>query len=237
MSKVKIKRFRMFAMREDEEKFIKELQKLGCMQIMEHKAAERGFDREGSERLKALQAELDRVSSALKLLDKYVYPKDSRSRELPQMKLSQLFDGALPDRAAESLELVERGEAALAAIYAEEKKSKTGNLRSHRERLRMYYDRLRQETEAAAVKNKLLLSELVFFLEGWVAEPELPELEKLLAAYCCAYEALDPEPEEDAPVWLDGRRREKAMIKGEKNIFAPFEFAGKYTEIIKDHHK
>ena len=75
MSIVKMKRCRMLAMRDDREKLIKELQKLGCMQITEHEAGdearELGRARGEGERLLEFRSELTRVSAALKLLDKY----------------------------------------------------------------------------------------------------------------------------------------------------------------------
>ena len=124
MSIVKMKRFSMVAMRSDREKLVKELQKLGCMQITEHEAGsealELGLARGEGERLLEFRSELTRVSAALKLLDKYAYVKTGLFPVLPEVSLSELFDDGLPARAGEVLTAVEQGDAALAKLYAEE---------------------------------------------------------------------------------------------------------------------
>ncbi|MDD6189842.1 MAG: V-type ATP synthase subunit I [Clostridiales bacterium] len=352
MSIVKMKRFRMLAMRDDREKLIKELQKLGCMQITEHEAGdearELGLARGEGERLLEFRSELTRVSAALKLLDKYAYVKTGLFPALPEVKLSRLFDDELPAKADEVLSAIEQGDAALARLYAEEgrlhasitalelwrgsgipldvrdsenvavwlgtipaarpadslvaavgeitdeaqiiktgsdrdqqgiaavfhkahteeiaatlrsfgfsrstfegcsgaaednihrfeerlreisaeqetEKAKLKELGAQRELLKLYYDRLQQEIEAETAKGELIMSERTFLLEGWVAAPELPRLEKLLDSYCCAYEARDPEPEEDVPVQLKSNRITRPL-----NMVTEMYSLPKYTNV------
>lgn len=60
----------------------------------------------------------------------------------------------------------------------------------------------RYETQAYREENltRLLDTEQVFFLEGWVSEENWPKLEQALAAYPAAVEAEDPAEEEYAQV-------------------------------------
>lgn len=78
----------------------------------------------------------------------------------------------------------------------------------HRDNIKLAIDRLGQELAQSASVEKLLRTDMVFALEGWVSEPELTELTKLLSAYDCAWDFSDPEPEEypDVPVKLKNNK-------------------------------
>ena len=333
MAIMKMKKLRMLAMRSDREQLLRELQRLGCVEIREDAAAEEDLrslasEREDPARLMEARAEQSRTAAGLKLLDKYAYVKSGLFPALPEVKLSRLFDPALPEEARETLDRLEKGDAALAALLAEqgrlrsailslelwrgsgipldvgdtehtrvrlgtipaakspealeaalrevteavqlipagsdkaqhglaavflrrdeeavgqvlrsfgfervsfegmsgqaeeniaglqkrleeterEQEQETAALKelgAKREQLKLYYDRLTQEIEAEEAKGKLLMSEQVFLLEGWVLAEAEPELEKLLQSRCCAWETAEPGPEDDVPVKLKNNR-------------------------------
>ena len=353
MSIVKMKRFRMLAMRDDGKRLIKELQKLGCLQITEHEAGDEDIGRMGlshgdASGLLDLKSETSRVTAALKLLDKYAYVKTGLFPTYPEVKLSQLFDPELPARAGLALNGIEKNDARLSALYAEEGRLKaeraslelwrgsgipletgstenvtvelgtmpaarsfeelesavraitdeaqlirvgsddeqqgvaaafhkawaepvTAALRAYgfsrmdfagrsgsaeenirriekrlaevrqekeqtkellksfgasRDELKLYYDRLCQETEAAEAGGKLLESESVFLLEGWVPAERLAPLEKLLGGFCCAWEATDPAAEDDVPVQLKNNKITKPL-----NMVTEMYSLPKYTNV------
>lgn len=65
-------------------------------------------------------------------------------------------------------------------------------------------DRCSVEIDREEAKARLLEGGSVFFLEGWVSQRKLDALERLLQNYTCAWEAVDPTPEEypSVPVQL-----------------------------------
>ena len=76
----------------------------------------------------------------------------------------------------------------------------------YRRLLKLWYDRLTMEIDAAEARDTLLITDRAFALTGWVDEPHLPQLEALLGKFCCAYELRDPEDEEKVPVRLQNNR-------------------------------
>lgn len=74
----------------------------------------------------------------------------------------------------------------------------------HRLAVQLLYDRLSQETQKEACKQRLLATDQTFYLSGWVTLSEVPALEKLLGQFDCAYDLADPTEEEipDVPVKL-----------------------------------
>ena len=121
MAIMKMKKLRMLAMRSDREQLLRELQRLGCVEIREDAAAEEDLrslasEREDPARLMEARAEQTRTAAGLKLLDKYAYVKSGLFPALPEVKLSRLFDPALPEEARETLDRLEKGDAALAAL-------------------------------------------------------------------------------------------------------------------------
>ncbi len=76
----------------------------------------------------------------------------------------------------------------------------------HREAIQLAIDRLDQDLARGQAIGSLLATQSTFYLEGWVSAPQLPQVEKLLAKYPCAYETADPAPEEEPPVQLKNNR-------------------------------
>ena len=76
----------------------------------------------------------------------------------------------------------------------------------HREALQLVIDRLEQDLARGQAVGSLLATQSTFYLEGWVAAPQLPQVEKLLGRFTCAYETADPAPEDDPPVQLKNNK-------------------------------
>ncbi len=72
----------------------------------------------------------------------------------------------------------------------------------HRRLIKLWYDRLTLEIDAAEAQQKLLNTERAFALTGWVDEPHVSALETLLGDYCCAWELSDPTAEDKVPIRL-----------------------------------
>ena len=68
--------------------------------------------------------------------------------------------------------------------------------------LQVCSDRLAQEQSKAEAREKLLTNGTIVFFEGWVTEPGLPELERVLGKFACAWETAEPLDEEEPPVLL-----------------------------------
>ena len=73
---------------------------------------------------------------------------------------------------------------------------------AHRRLIKLWYDRLSVDIEAAEARKKLLVTQQAFALTGWVDEPHVPALESLLGEYCCAWELSDPAEDDKVPVRL-----------------------------------
>ena len=71
-----------------------------------------------------------------------------------------------------------------------------------RQELQVCTDRLEQELCKAEAREKLMTNGTVIFLEGWVAEPGLPAVEKALGTFACAWETAEPQEDEEPPVLL-----------------------------------
>lgn len=104
------------------------------------------------------------------------------------------------DLGARNLRVLEEREKSLLESLASYKDARDG--------LRLLYDRITQEVQKEACKQRLLASAQAFFLEGWVTEPDIPALEELLHGYDCAYELIEPTEEEypQVPVKLQNNR-------------------------------
>lgn len=75
-------------------------------------------------------------------------------------------------------------------------------LAPERGNLRICYDRSVQEITRENAKERLLSTDLIYSLEGWVAATGLKQFEELIAQYTCAYELEDPAEDEEAPILL-----------------------------------
>ncbi len=333
MAIMKMRKLRMLAMRSDREQLLRELQKLGCVEIREDAANEEDLKSFSSERedpalLMEYRSEQSRTAAALKLLDKYAYVKSGLFPALPEVELARLFDPGLPEEARAVLDELERGDAALSTLFAEQgrlrssilalelwrgsgipldvkdtehvavrlgtipaakssealetalrevteaaqlipagenreqrgmavvflreeadavnqvlrgfgfnpvsfeglqgraeenvsalearlaetvkeqerQRSALRELGGKRELLKLYYDRLSQEIETEEAKGRLMLTEQVFLLEGWVLAEAEPKLKALLDSRCCAWETAEPSPEDDVPVKLKNNK-------------------------------
>ena len=65
-------------------------------------------------------------------------------------------------------------------------------------------DRVEQVIATESARERILTGGSILCLEGWASVPEIPELEKALAKFDCAYELTEPKEEEypDVPVEL-----------------------------------
>ena len=69
-------------------------------------------------------------------------------------------------------------------------------------------DRVEQVIATESAKERLLTGGSILYLEGWASAPEIPELERALAKFDCAYELTEPAEEEypQVPVQLRNGR-------------------------------
>ena len=70
--------------------------------------------------------------------------------------------------------------------------------------LKLGLDRVEQVIATESAKERLLTGGSILYLEGWASVPEIPELEKALAKFDCAWELEEPVEEEypQVPVQL-----------------------------------
>lgn len=73
---------------------------------------------------------------------------------------------------------------------------------SSRDKLKLCIDRCSYELSQREAREKLLSTDNVFALEGWLSVPEEHRTIELLSSYCCAWELADPAPGDDVPVKL-----------------------------------
>ena len=67
------------------------------------------------------------------------------------------------------------------------------------------YDQLVIRRDKEAIKEELLNTKRTFYFEGWVPEPALKKLEKILDREECIYDTRDPEEDETVPVLTHNR--------------------------------
>lgn len=80
--------------------------------------------------------------------------------------------------------------------------------RVHREELELSADRLNAKIACAEAEDRMYGMDSTIVLQGWALAKKVPELEKCLEKYDCAWELSDPEPEEypDVPVKLTNNK-------------------------------
>lgn len=71
------------------------------------------------------------------------------------------------------------------------------------------YDAINIDINKEKIRDKLVKTENILVLNGWVAVDEKKQIEKLLEKYICAYEFRDPLDEEEPPVKI----KNSAIIK------------------------
>ena len=74
-------------------------------------------------------------------------------------------------------------------------------------------DRVEQVIATESAKERLLTGGSILYLEGWASVPEIPELERALAKFDCAYELTEPDREEypQVPVQLRNSKLVRPM--------------------------
>jgi len=126
---------------------------------------------------------------------------------LRNLSFSRVVFGSLKGTAEENIEEIE---AQLASIKREisEETEKIKELSSHRADIELCIDSLAQEISKIDAAQKLLGTESVFYLEGWVTAPDEKRVTDLLLKYTCAFEFADPAPEDypDVPIKLKNNR-------------------------------
>lgn len=75
-----------------------------------------------------------------------------------------------------------------------------------RKSLEICQDRIEQDLQKEQAREKLLTDGTIILLEGWAAQTGLPKLEEGLKQFDCAYELLDPTPEDTPPTLLKNRK-------------------------------
>jgi len=118
---------------------------------------------------------------------------------LRNCSFSRVVFGALKGTAAENIEEMGRHMVSIEQDVSAEKE-KIRSLSHHRGDIKLCIDALAQELSKREAAEKLLATESVFSLEGWVTAPEEKKVEELLSRYACAYEFADPAPEETEAV-------------------------------------
>jgi len=82
-----------------------------------------------------------------------------------------------------------------------------------RDELKTGMDRMEQVIATESAKERLLAGGAIVFLDGWASVPEIPELERTLARFDCAYELTEPAQEDypEVPVELRNSRLIRPM--------------------------
>lgn len=77
---------------------------------------------------------------------------------------------------------------------------------ARREDLELAFDTISTHCAREEAAERLLSTEAVFYLEGWVDEPSAARVSELLSDYDCATEFADPGDEEEPPILLKNSR-------------------------------
>lgn len=136
-----------------------------------------------------------------------VYGEDAEelAKVLRRLSFARHSFADLKGYAKENLARFEKQAEALKAerAAAEEK------IRSYKDKnavLEQTYDALTNEMERQNVRRRLMKSETVFFLCGWLPKDALPLAENVLRRFDCAYGFEDPGETDDVPVALHNGR-------------------------------
>ncbi len=103
-------------------------------------------------------------------------------------------------------QIIEAGEKAIEAWDAEEDscREQLAAMGVHRQALKLRFDAMSAEIAQAEAESRLLCTESVSVLEGWVPAEDEPALTAVLDKYDCAYDTEDPSEDEypQVPVQL-----------------------------------
>jgi len=118
---------------------------------------------------------------------------------LRSCSFSRVVFGSLKGTAEENIEEISAKIASIEReISAETEKIK--ELARHRADIELCIDSLAQKLSKIEAAQRLLATESVFYLEGWVTAPEEKSVADLLQKYTCAFAFEDPKEEEYAEV-------------------------------------
>ena len=89
--------------------------------------------------------------------------------------------------------------------------------------LQLCVDRVQQAAAQEGVKERLLTSGAIIYLDGWVDRPNVSNLANLLAGFDCAYELIDPTEEEYplVPVKLENNALTRPLNMGTEMYSLP----------------
>lgn len=124
MAIVKMKRLRLIGMAAERDELLRQLQRLGCVEIDEPEdqgsdPAWEGLTRVSDTALADREAESASLQSALTLLDKYPQEKKEKFQPRPQVTEQQLFDSQIRSEARKAAGVVAAGEKELATLKSE----------------------------------------------------------------------------------------------------------------------
>jgi len=132
--------------------------------------------------------------------------KDSRQQALDTLRSFGFSFAQLKDLSGTASDNIRRLDDELNAVASQREKeiSAVQSMGGCLKELKAGLDRVNQVLAAESAKERLLSGGSIIVLDGWASVPEIPALEKALANFDCAYELLEPEPEEypEVPVEL-----------------------------------
>ena len=141
--------------------------------------------------------------------------KDCRQEALDALRGCGFSFAQLKDLTGTASENIRQLDGELREIEAERKKEIDAitAFRGTQDELRAGLDRVNQVLASESAKERLLTGGSILFLDGWASVPEIPELEKALAGFECAYELTEPAVEEypEVPVELRNSRLIRPM--------------------------
>ena len=126
--------------------------------------------------------------------------RDCRQEALDALRSYGFSFAQLKDLSGTTSENIRQLDGELRQIEAERQKEIQAieAFRGTQDELKTGLDRVQQILASESAKERLLTGGSILFLDGWASAPEVPELEKALARFECAYELTEPE-EEDYP--------------------------------------
>lgn len=137
---------------------------------------------------------------------------DAAQAALRPLNFAAVSLGDLKGTAAENIAGAEQ---ALVKLAEEKERcaEEIVSLAEHREALKLHADTLAAKVARAEAESKLVCTESVSVLEGWVPAEKEKELETLLERYDCAWDTRDPEEEEfpDVPVQLKNGKVSRSL--------------------------
>lgn len=137
---------------------------------------------------------------------------DAAQAALRPLNFAAVSLGEFKGTAAEN---IARAEQSLVELAAEKERcaEEIISLAEHREELKLCTDILATKVARAEAESKLVCTDSVSVMEGWVPAEKEKALETLLERYDCAWDTRDPEEEEfpDVPVQLKNGRVSRSL--------------------------